>query len=94
LLKNLPNDAEAAIIFVGQLDALEKPIAAFVRIDPSAMMYPEVPQLPIPVRFVFVLLNPHENFNNETICIGRTMGALLADEVCECVSHEIALSYL
>lgn len=44
-------------------------------------MYPEIPNIPLPVRFAFVLLNPHEHFSNETVNIGRTMGALFADEV-------------
>jgi hypothetical protein len=45
------------------------------------MLYPEVPDHPIPVRFLFVLLNSVDNYPGETLSIGRTMGALFSDEV-------------
>ncbi|MCP9262997.1 Anion exchange protein [Dirofilaria immitis] len=43
--------------------------------------FPELPNIPIPLRFVFVLLNPHDHYDNETRGIARAIGALLSDEV-------------
>lgn len=80
-MKNMPKDSESAIILVGHVDGMVRPVTAFVRLAQPQLMHPEVPELPIPVRFVFVLLNPHEHYQNETISIGRTMGALMVDEV-------------
>lgn len=45
------------------------------------MLYPELPDHPIPVRFVFLLLNSVDNYLGETVAIGRAMGSLLSDEV-------------
>lgn len=45
------------------------------------MLYPEVPDHPVPVRFLFVLLNSMDNYPGETFRIGRAVGALLSDEV-------------
>ncbi|CAK5057831.1 unnamed protein product [Meloidogyne enterolobii] len=45
------------------------------------MLYPEVPDHPVPVRFLFVLLNSMDNYPGETFRIGRAIGALLSDEV-------------
>lgn len=39
-----------------------------------------MPDYPLPVRFVFVLMHPTDNFPNEAIGIGRVMGALFSDE--------------
>lgn len=47
------------------------------------LLYPEVPDHPIPIRFVHILLNSVDNYPNETMAIGRAMGALLSDEVSE-----------
>lgn len=41
-----------------------------------------MPDLPIPSKFIYILLNPLDNYHNETIGIGRTFGALFSDEVC------------
>uniref|UniRef100_A0A0N5AHG9 Anion exchange protein n=1 Tax=Syphacia muris TaxID=451379 RepID=A0A0N5AHG9_9BILA len=80
-LKKIAPGTEAAVILIGHLCLLEKPICALVRIEKSKLMFPEVPNIPLPVKFVFVLLNPHEHYSNETLSIGRTMGALFADEI-------------
>jgi hypothetical protein len=45
------------------------------------MLYPEVPDHPVPIRFLFVLLNSMDNYPGETFRIGRAVGALLSDEV-------------
>uniref|UniRef100_A0A914WV03 Anion exchange protein n=1 Tax=Plectus sambesii TaxID=2011161 RepID=A0A914WV03_9BILA len=86
-MKNMPKDSESAIILVGHVDGLVRPVTAFVRLTEPQMMHPEVPELPIPVRFAFVLLNPHEHYQNETISIGRTMGALMVDEIFKKVAY-------
>lgn len=78
-LKRLPSNAEASNVLVGEVDFLEKPIAAFVRLSKSCVIG-DLTEVPIPTRFVFVMLGPavsqgryHE--------IGRAISTLMADDV-------------
>lgn len=79
--KKLPPGTESAVILVANVSALERPLSAFIRLANSQIFYPEIPEHPIPVKFVFVLLNPKDNYLDETVGIGRAMGALFADEI-------------
>lgn len=60
-------------------------------------MYPDVPNIPVPIKFVFVLLNTRDHYLNETKGIGRAMGALFSDEVFIAdffkINQKIQLSY-
>ena len=78
-LKKLPPNAEASNILVGEVDFLEKPITAFVRLANSSVIG-DLTEVPIPTRFLFIMLGPclapkryHE--------IGRAISTLMADEV-------------
>uniref|UniRef100_A0AC35FWP3 Anion exchange protein n=1 Tax=Panagrolaimus sp. PS1159 TaxID=55785 RepID=A0AC35FWP3_9BILA len=81
LLKKLDPNTEASVIFVANVEALERPLTAFIRLAKSQLLYPEIPDHPLPVKFIFVVLNPRDNYVNETVSIGRAMGSLFADEV-------------
>lgn len=54
--------------------------------------YPHLPDHSIPIRFLFILLNNPDSryIEEETINVGRAMGALLSDEV---VTHSRCLSF-
>ncbi|VDN51370.1 unnamed protein product [Dracunculus medinensis] len=80
-MKKLAADAESAVILIGQVNILEKPISAFIRLRKAKIMYPDVPNIPVPIKFVFVLLNTRDHYLNETKGIGRAMGALFSDEI-------------
>lgn len=78
-MKKLPPNSEASNILVGEVDFLEKPITAFVRLATSSVIG-DLTEVPIPTRFLFVMLGPgispgryHE--------IGRAISTLMADEV-------------
>lgn len=78
-LKRLPSNAEASNVLVGEVNFLEKPIAAFIRLANSCIIG-DLTEVPIPTRFVFVMLGPavsqgryHE--------IGRAISTLMADDV-------------
>ncbi|XP_045901454.1 sodium bicarbonate cotransporter 3-like [Micropterus dolomieu] len=77
-MKKIPPGAEASNVLVGEVDFLERPIVAFVRLSP-AMLLTGLTEVPVPTRFVFLLLGPfgkgpqyHE--------IGRSMATLMTDE--------------
>uniref|UniRef100_A0A669BT28 Solute carrier family 4 member 1a (Diego blood group) n=1 Tax=Oreochromis niloticus TaxID=8128 RepID=A0A669BT28_ORENI len=63
----------------GELDFLQKPAVAFVRLSDSVVME-SVLESSIPIRFIFLLVGPgHSGINYSES--GRAMGALLADWV-------------
>ncbi len=56
-MKKLPSDVEVTNVLVGQVDFLKKPISAFVRLA-NASILGDFTEVPVPTRFVFVLLGP------------------------------------
>lgn len=56
-MKKLPKDAEASNILVGELAGLDKPISAFIRLN-EAILLGDLTEVPVPTRFLFLLLGP------------------------------------
>lgn len=54
LLRKMPKVAEAMNIFLGQLEFIEAPLAAFVRLK-SPALFLDIPEVPIPTRLEFIL---------------------------------------
>ncbi|XP_041648652.1 sodium bicarbonate cotransporter 3-like isoform X2 [Cheilinus undulatus] len=85
-MKKIPPGAEASNVLVGEVDFLERPIIAFVRLSP-AMLLTGLTEVPVPTRFLFLLLGPfgkgpqyHE--------IGRSMATLMTDEIFHDVAYK------
>lgn len=78
-MKKIPEGAEAANILVGELDCLKYQITAFVRLT-EARSIGDLTEVPIPTRFVFVLLGPPGS-QNKNVEMGRSMSTLMVDEV-------------
>uniref|UniRef100_A0A670YP11 Anion exchange protein n=2 Tax=Pseudonaja textilis TaxID=8673 RepID=A0A670YP11_PSETE len=85
-MKKIPPGAEASNILVGELEFLDRAVVAFVRLSP-AMLLSGLTEVPIPSRFLFILLGPlgkgqqyHE--------IGRSIGTLMTDEVFHDVAYK------
>ncbi|XP_063914717.1 sodium bicarbonate cotransporter 3 isoform X2 [Zophobas morio] len=83
-MRKIPPGAEASNILVGEVDFIDKTISVFVRLN-SATNLGDLTEVPVPTRFLFVLLAPlsastgyHE--------IGRAMATLMSDEI----FHEVA----
>jgi len=83
-LKKIPAGAEASNVLVGEVDFLDKPVSAFIRLT-NAFVLGDLTEVPVPTRFIFILLGPvggqasyHE--------VGRAMATLMSDEV----FHEVA----
>uniref|UniRef100_A0A663EE16 Anion exchange protein n=1 Tax=Aquila chrysaetos chrysaetos TaxID=223781 RepID=A0A663EE16_AQUCH len=77
-LKKIPNGAEASNVLVGELDFLHQPIVAFVRLSPAVLLS-GMTEVPIPTRFLFVLLGP-EGKAHQYHEIGRSMATIMTDE--------------
>ncbi|EMP30130.1 Electrogenic sodium bicarbonate cotransporter 1, partial [Chelonia mydas] len=83
-MKKLPRDAEASNVLVGEVDFLENPFIAFVRLQ-QAVMLGALTEVPVPTRFLFILLGPKGKAKSYHE-IGRSIATLMSDEV----FHDIA----
>ncbi|CAB1412723.1 unnamed protein product [Pleuronectes platessa] len=83
-MKKLPRDAEASNVLVGEVDFLDSPFVAFVRLQ-QAVMLGALTEVPVPTRFLFILLGPKGKANSYHE-IGRSIATLMSDEV----FHDIA----
>lgn len=83
-MKKIPPGAEAANILVGELEFLDRTISAFVRLN-QAVILGDLTEVPVPSRFIFILLGPQGNIARYHE-IGRVIATLLSDEV----FHEVA----
>lgn len=78
LLEKIPENAEASVVLVGCVEFLEQPTMAFVRLQ-EAVELDSVLEVPIPVRFLFVLLGPSSS-NMDYHEIGRSISTLMSDK--------------
>uniref|UniRef100_A0A8C5B344 Anion exchange protein n=1 Tax=Gadus morhua TaxID=8049 RepID=A0A8C5B344_GADMO len=83
-MKKIPPGAEASNVLVGEVDFLDRPIIAFIRLSPAVLLT-GLTEVPVPTRFLFLLLGPfgkgpqyHE--------IGRSIATLMTDEI----FHDVA----
>ncbi|XP_015463471.2 solute carrier family 4 member 4a isoform X1 [Astyanax mexicanus] len=83
-MKKLPRDAEASNVLVGEVDFLDTPFVAFVRLQ-QAVMLGALTEVPVPTRFLFILLGP-KGKGKSYHEIGRAIATLMSDEV----FHDIA----
>ncbi|XP_028289780.1 anion exchange protein 2b isoform X2 [Gouania willdenowi] len=78
LLEKIPENAEATVVLVGAVDFLEQPTMAFVRLQ-EAVELESVLEVPVPVRFLFVLLGPPTT-SMDYHQIGRSISTLMSDK--------------
>ncbi|KAG7490246.1 electrogenic sodium bicarbonate cotransporter 1 isoform X2 [Solea senegalensis] len=83
-MKKLPRDAEASNVLVGEVDFLDAPFVAFVRLH-QAVMLGALTEVPVPTRFLFILLGPKGKAKSYHE-IGRAIATLMSDEI----FHDIA----
>uniref|UniRef100_A0A1A7XQ17 Anion exchange protein n=1 Tax=Iconisemion striatum TaxID=60296 RepID=A0A1A7XQ17_9TELE len=85
-MRKIPPGAEASNVLVGEVDFLEKPIIAFVRLSP-AVLITGLTEVPVPTRFLFLLLGPHGK-GAQYHEIGRSMATLMTDEIFHDVAYK------
>lgn len=77
IMKKIPEGAEATTVLVGGVDFLDQPTIAFVRLAEGTIL-PTLLEVPIPVRFMFVLLGPiHDDLDYHEI--GRSISTLMSN---------------
>ncbi|XP_063066660.1 electrogenic sodium bicarbonate cotransporter 1 isoform X2 [Engraulis encrasicolus] len=85
-MKKLPRDAEASNVLVGEVDFLDAPFVAFVRLQ-QAVMLGALTEVPVPTRFLFILLGPKGKAKSYHE-IGRAIATLMSDEVFHDVAYK------
>ncbi|KAK6471159.1 electroneutral sodium bicarbonate exchanger 1 [Huso huso] len=85
-MKKIPVGAEASNVLVGELDFLESPIVAFVRLSPAVLLT-GLTEVPIPTRFLFILLGPNGKAQQYHE-IGRSMATIMTDEIFHDVAYK------
>ncbi|KAL0274169.1 UNVERIFIED_CONTAM: hypothetical protein PYX00_006656 [Menopon gallinae] len=85
-MRKIPQGAEASNILVGQVDFLEKPLSAFIRLNQGTFLG-DLTEVPVPTRFLFILLGP-QGANTGYHEIGRAMATLMSDEVFHDVAYK------
>uniref|UniRef100_UPI00398EDBDD sodium bicarbonate cotransporter 3-like isoform X7 n=1 Tax=Pristiophorus japonicus TaxID=55135 RepID=UPI00398EDBDD len=85
-MKKIPPGAEASNVLVGEVDFLERPIIAFVRLSP-AILLSGLTEVPIPTRFLFLMLGPSGKAQQYHE-IGRSIATLMTDEVFHDVAYK------
>ncbi|XP_072502135.1 band 3 anion transport protein isoform X1 [Notamacropus eugenii] len=78
ILEKIPPDSEAVLVLVGRASFLERPILGFVRLQEKAHL--EAVELPVPVRFLLVLLGPEMPHVDYTQ-LGRAAATLMSERV-------------
>uniref|UniRef100_A0A803TIE7 Solute carrier family 4 member 1 (Diego blood group) n=1 Tax=Anolis carolinensis TaxID=28377 RepID=A0A803TIE7_ANOCA len=79
LSEKISPDAEATLVLVGCATFLERPTLAFVRLK-DAVELDSVLEVPVPVRFLFVVLgpdSPHTSYHE----IGRAISTMMSERV-------------
>ncbi|KAM6333831.1 band 3 anion transport protein isoform 2-T2 [Alca torda] len=79
LPEKIPEDAEATLVLVGCAAFLEQPTLAFVRLK-AAVTLDAVLEVPLPVRFLFVVLGP-DTPNVSYHEIGRAVATMMSERV-------------
>ncbi|XP_078276921.1 sodium bicarbonate cotransporter 3 isoform X1 [Rhinoraja longicauda] len=85
-MKKIPAGAEASNVLVGEVDFLERPIIAFVRLSP-AILLTGLTEVPIPTRFLFLMLGPSGKAQQYHE-IGRSIATLMTDEIFHDVAYK------
>lgn len=62
-MRKIPHGSEADNILVGEIDCIDHSIAAFIRLK-NACYLGDLTEVPVPTRFLFVLLGPHRLVQN------------------------------
>ncbi|PIK59524.1 sodium bicarbonate cotransporter [Apostichopus japonicus] len=86
-MRKIPQNAEASNVLVGEVDFLPRPIIAFVRLLHSVLLG-DLTEVPIPTRFLFIMLGPPTEQSARYHEIGRCIATLMSDKVFHDVAYK------
>lgn len=86
IMRRIPEDAEATTVLVGAVGFLEQPTIAFVRLAHGILM-PSITEVPIPVRFMFILLGPSDA-DLDYHEVGRSISTLMSNPAFHSIAYK------
>ena len=80
IMNRMEEGTEGTMALVGSLKSIDKPLVAVVRLTSAAVM-PNLMEVPVPVRFFFVLFTPEFSPNLDYHEVGRSFCTLMSHKV-------------
>ena len=80
IMNRLPENSEGCLTMCGAIESLTKPAIAFVRLAEGSI-FANALEIPIPLRFVFLVLTPKPSPNMDCHEVGRSFSALMSNPV-------------
>lgn len=80
IMSKLEEGTEGTMTLVGALESLKKPLVGLVRMARGVIM-PNLMEVPVPVRFIFVLFTPKPSPNMDCHEVGRSFSTLMSNKV-------------
>ncbi len=88
IMMRVPEDTEGALTLVGALEFIDEPLTAFVRLEEGIIM-PNAMEIPLPMRFIFLLLTPKNSTFIDGHEVGRSFSALMSNRSFHNVCYRI-----
>ncbi|KAF5295459.1 hypothetical protein FQR65_LT10447 [Abscondita terminalis] len=86
ILRRIPSGAQGTSVLVGDVDFLEQPAIAFIRLAEGVHIHSLI-EVNIPVRFIFILLGP-KGANLDYHEVGRSISTLMANQEFHNIAYE------
>ena len=78
-----------SLTLCGAMDGLTKPVVAFVRLSESKV-FTNALEIPLPLRFIFVVLTPKKSVDIDCHEVGRAFSTLMSSKYLQKRSYSIA----
>lgn len=88
ILNRMPEDSEGALTLCGAMECLSKPMIAFVRLA-EGYRFKQALEIPIPLRFVIVILTPKPSPFIDCHEVGRSFSTLMSNEMFHNVCYTV-----
>ena len=88
IMASLPDDSEGALTLCASIESISKPIVAFIRLAESKL-FKNALEIPLPLRFIFVVLTPKYSEDIDCHEVGRAFSTLMSNK---CL-HDICYSF-
>ena len=88
IMASLPDDSEGALTLCAAIESISKPIVAFVRLAESKL-FKNALEIPLPLRFMFVVLTPKYSEDIDCHEVGRAFSTLMSNKYL----HDICYSF-
>ncbi|KAG5882668.1 hypothetical protein JTB14_024477, partial [Gonioctena quinquepunctata] len=86
IMRKIPAGAQASTVLVGDVDFLDQPAIAFIRLA-EGVIVPSLIEVNIPVRFIFLLLGPKLP-NIDYHEVGRSISTLMANQQFHSIAYK------